>query len=225
MMQHKATIPFGIIGLGRFGFALAKTLSEAGKEVLVIDSNENKIKHIRSYTDNAFIVRQLDRETLEETGLQNCETVIVCIGEKIDTSILTTLHVINMGIPRVVAKAISSEQGSILEKIGAEVVYPENDMAVRLANKLIYPSGLDFIELNEDIAISEIKVTSKLAGQSIVEADLRGKFSLNIIALEKDSKTIVEVMPNYILSENDIIVVIGKRKKIQKLEDYLAKKN
>lgn len=223
-MQHKGVIQFGVIGLGRFGFALAKTLSDAGKDVLVIDSNENKIKQIRNYTDNAFVVKQLDRETLEETGIQNCATVIVCIGEKIDVSILTTLHIINMGVPRVVAKAISNEQGAVLEKIGAEVVYPENDMAIRLAERLIYSNALDFIELNEDIAISELKVTARLAGQSIVESDIRGRFNLNIIALEKDNKTIVEVMPSYILKENDKIVVIGKRNKIQKFEDYLIKK-
>lgn len=223
-MQHKGVIQFGVIGLGRFGFALAKTLSDAGKDVLVIDSNENKIKQIRNYTDNAFVVKQLDRETLEETGIQNCATVIVCIGEKIDVSILTTLHMINMGVPRVVAKAISNEQGAVLEKIGAEVVYPENDMAIRLAERLIYSNALDFIELNEDIAISELKITARLAGQSIIESDIRGRFNLNIIALEKDAQTIVEVMPSYILKENDKIVVIGKRNKIQKFEEYLIKK-
>ncbi len=147
MLQHKAIIEFGIIGLGRFGFALAKTLADAGKEVLVIDNNESKIKQIRNITENAFVVGPLDKESLEDAGIQNCGTVIVCIGEKVDVSILTTLNVISMGVPRVIAKAFSYEQGLILEKIGAEVIYPENDMAIRLANRLISSSTVDSIEL------------------------------------------------------------------------------
>ena len=110
MFNHRPEIEFGIIGIGRFGFALAKTLIEAGKEVIVLDNNENKIKQIRSLTENAFVVNNLDKETLEETGIQNCETVFVCIGEKIDVSILTTLNVINMGVKRVISKAITYEQ-------------------------------------------------------------------------------------------------------------------
>ena len=92
MFKENKFMEYGIIGLGRFGFALAKTLIEAGKEVLVIDSDESKIKQIRQYTNNAFVVEILDRETLEETGIQNCETAVVCIGEKIDASILTALN-------------------------------------------------------------------------------------------------------------------------------------
>ena len=111
MFNHKGSIEFGIIGIGRFGFALAKTLIGAGKEVIVLDSDENKVKQIRSYTDNAFVVKNLSKETLEETGIQNCETVFVCIGEKMDVSILTTLNVINMGVKRVIAKANTYEQG------------------------------------------------------------------------------------------------------------------
>ena len=107
MLQHKSIIEFGIIGLGRFGFALAKTLADAGREVLVIDNNESKIKQIRNITENAFVVGPLDKESLEDAGIQNCGTVIVCIGEKVDVSILTTLNVISMGVPRVIAKAFS----------------------------------------------------------------------------------------------------------------------
>ena len=130
MFNYKSVVEFGIIGIGRFGFSLAKALIEAGRDVIVLDCDENKIKNIRSLTDNAFVVNNLDKETLQETGIQNCETVFVCIGEKIDVNILTTLNVINLGVPRVISKAITYEQGCVLEKIGAEVVYPESDMAI-----------------------------------------------------------------------------------------------
>jgi len=222
MSQQKSVIEFGIIGLGRFGFTLAKTLAEEGKEVLVIDNNESKIKQIRNYTDNALVVGPLDRESLEEAGIQNCSTVIVCIGEQIEISILTALNVINMGVPRVIAKAISHEQGIVLEKIGAEVIYPERDMAIRLANKLVNSRTLDFIELDGDITITELKLTSKISGQSVMQANIRKKFNLNIIALEKQGTTITEITPDLILKEDDLMVVVGKRDKIKEFEKFIT---
>lgn len=222
MGKYKPAIEFGIIGLGRFGLTLAMALAEAGKEILVLDNNESKIRQIRTLTDNAFVVGPLDKETLEEAGIQNCETVIVCIGEKIDVSILTVLNVINMGVPRVIAKAISHEQGDVLAKLGAEVIYPESDMATRLANRLISSRSLDFIELYGDVTISEIRLSPKIAGMTIEKADLRKKFSLNIIALEHEGGTTTEIFPEYVLNENDLIVVVGKRKSISRFESYLT---
>ena len=157
MRKNRETYSYGIIGLGRFGTALAKTLAEAGEEVIVIDNTESKVKELRQFTENAFVAETLTKEVLEEIGIQNCDTVVVCIGEKIDTSILTTLNVVSLGVPRVIAKAISPDQGAVLEKIGAQVVYPESDMAVRLANRLLANSVLDYISLNNNVEITEIK--------------------------------------------------------------------
>ncbi len=221
MAQHKPVIDFGIIGLGRFGFSLATTLAEAKREVLVLDSNESKVKQIRHLTDNAFVVNDLTKETLEEVGIQNCETVIICIGEKIDVSILTTLNIISMGVPRVIAKAISIEQGHVLEKIGAEVIYPERDMAIRLANKLLSSSVMNYITLNDDITISELKLSSKLSGQSVHQTGIRMKYKLNIIALQQEDRTITDITADLVLKENDIIVVVGKKDDIGKFENFL----
>jgi len=139
-VRRRNNIEYGIIGLGRFGSALATALAESGKEVMVVDNTEVKVKQIRNMVSEAFIVESLDRESLESTGIQNCETVVVCIGEKIDTNILTTLNVISMGVPRVISKATSADHGRVLEKIGAEVVYPERDIAERLARRLLSPT-------------------------------------------------------------------------------------
>lgn len=221
MFNHKMSMQFGIIGIGRFGFALAKTLIEAGKDVIVIDSDENKIKQIRSLADSAFVVKNLARETLEETGIQNCETVFVCIGEKIDVSILTTLNVINMGVKRVIAKANTYEQGCVLKKIGAEIVYPENDMAIRIANRVLNEEALEFIELNNSIHIEEIRLTKNIDGKSILKSKIRNNYGLNIIAIERDDETIIELSPDFILKENDLVVVIGKKDSIRRFEEYL----
>ena len=106
MAKNKDSASYGIIGLGRFGTALAKSLAAAGKDVMIIDSSEAKVRELRQYTEHAFVAHDLGRETLEEAGIQNCDTVVVCIGEKIDTSILTTLNVVSLGVPNVIAKAI-----------------------------------------------------------------------------------------------------------------------
>jgi trk system potassium uptake protein TrkA len=221
-MKHKPAIEFGIIGLGRFGFSLASTLAEANREILVLDSSENKIRQIRHLTDNALVVSDLSKEALTEAGIQNCGTVIICIGEKVDVSILTTLNVISMGVPRVIAKAISLEQGKILEKIGAEAIYPEHDMALRLARHLMSSRIMDHITLNDDIAIAEVKLSSKIAGQTVSQASLRKKFKLNIIAIEQDKKTITEITPELILREDDITVLVGKQEHIRNFEIYLS---
>jgi trk system potassium uptake protein TrkA len=111
MKNKKKTELYGIIGLGRFGFALAKSLAEAGREVLVVDSDERKIREATAFTDSAFVVSVLSSENLQQIGVQNCDIVVVCIGEKIDTSILTTLTVLQLGVKRVISKATSAEQG------------------------------------------------------------------------------------------------------------------
>jgi trk system potassium uptake protein TrkA len=223
MQRHKSVIEYGIIGLGRFGYALTKTLATAGKEVLAIDTLEGRVKQVRSFTESAFTVGTLDKDMLEDVGIQNCDTVIICIGDSMDVSILTTLTVISMGIPRVIARAMSYEHGLILEKIGAEVIYPENDMAVRLANRLINSNIMESIELRGDVAITELSLTGKLVNQTVQEANLRKRFNLNIIALEHNGITTTEITPECMLSQGDNIVVIGQRENIKRLENYLSK--
>lgn len=223
MPQHRSVIEFGIIGLGRFGYALTKTLAASKKEIVAIDTIESRVKQVRSFTESAFVVGALDKETLEDAGIQNCGTVIICIGDSIDISVLTTLNVISMGVERVIARAMSYEQGLILEKIGAEVIYPENDMAIRLANKLINSNIMESIELRGDIAISELRLTSKIINQTVEQASLRQKFNLNIIALERSGETTTEINPDCILKQDDNIVVIGQRDNIKKLQAFLSK--
>ena len=223
MMARKQAeeLSYGIIGLGRFGSALASTLAEAGKEIMVLDCNEEKVRQIRNFTEHAYVVKDLQKETLRETGIQNCDVVVVCIGDKVDVSILTTLNVINLGVPQVVAKANSPEQGEILEKIGAQVVYPEKDMALRLAKRLISKRVFNLFELDHNIDISEFKLTSRLAGQTVLEAQLRNRYGGKIIAISRGGWLTTDITPDYTLAEGDTLVVIGERDKIKRLEDAL----
>lgn len=221
-MKNWKSSAFGVIGLGRFGTALALTLAEAGKDVIVVDRNEDKVKELRNYTEYAFVAETLSKETLQEIGIQNCDTVVVCIGEKIDACILTTLNVVSLGVPHVIAKATSNDQGTVLEKIGAEVVYPERDMAVRLGKRLISNNHvLDFIALSNEIEVQQIQATDRIAGISVEELDLRKKYGLNIIAIETNGTTDIEISPKYRIQKEDVLVVIGKVGNIQKFEKII----
>lgn len=221
MFKKKPEKAYAVIGLGRFGEDLAIMLAESGKEVIVADRDENKIKEMRQYTEYAFVVENLNKETLKEMGIQNCDVAIICIGEQVDISILTTMSVLELGVPRVISKALSAEQGAVLEKLGAEVVYPERDMAVRLGKKLLSGQLIDHVALLHDVEIRQIQVPESLNGKTVEEIELRQKFRLNIIAIENISGTNTEVIPENVLKKDDIIVVIGKIKNINSFEESL----
>ncbi len=218
MFFNKNNASIGIVGLGRFGMALAKRLCEVGKEVLVIDQSESKVKEMRNFTDFCFVVEDFSKEALHETGISNCSTVVVCIGEKIDISILATLNVVSLGVPKVIAKAISAEQGFILEKIGAEVVYPERDMAFRIAKKIVSNDILDYMELEGGFQICEMKVPTRYYNVSIMNSKIRSTYGLNIIAIKRGMKVIVDFTAQDIFQEDDVIIVIGKTNQIIEFE-------
>ncbi len=211
---------YGIVGLGRFGFALALELAKAGADLIVLDRDEEKIREMREFTENAFVVGSLDKKNLLETGIQNADVAIVGIGEQLDTSILTTLNLVGMGIPTVMAKAASQEHGEILEKLGAQVIYPERDMAIRLANRLEASRMLDYIQLSEKLNISKLAVPERLVGKTVVEGNLRGSFGVNIIAVEQGSSLLDTVTPGYVFRKGDILYLSGSKANLQKMADW-----
>lgn len=212
---------YGVIGLGRFGAALVKTLSEAGKEVIAIDKNEERVREVRAYTDYAFVVDNLSETALKETGMQNCGTVTICIGEQVDMSILTTMLVIKLGVPHVIAKATSEVHGEVLKRIGANVVYPEADMAVRIGRRLIFGNLLDYVALADGVEVRRIAVGGHVVGKSIQELDVRRNFGINIIAVERNGRTDVEFTADYRFAQGDTIAVVGKMDKIDRFEKEL----
>lgn len=217
--KYQTSIDFGIIGLGRFGYALAETLARAGKEVLVIDRDPDRVKAISSLVEQAYVTDKLDKDTLHDAGFGNCGTVIVCIAERVDVSILTTLNVIELGVPRVVAKAVNPDHGHVLQKIGAEVVYPEKDMAERLAVSFMYSDVLERIDLMNDYSIEELRVPANLYGKTLNELNFRKKFGLNVIAIISVDHTDVELTPDTSLAEGDVFLLMGKRDKLMNFKE------
>lgn len=224
-MKKSKRTSYGIIGLGRFGTALAYKLSELGAEIMVVDKDEEKVSELRELTENAFIIKNLDKKSLADIGIANCDIIVVCIATSIDVSILTVMKLFSLGVKRVIAKATSLEHGEILEKLGAEVVYPEHDMAFRLANRLEVAQGLEFIELSESINITKVLVPQNYIDKTIKDVDLRGHFGLNIIAIENSGKVIDTIKPNYIFRQNDIIYLSGNKNAIMHFIEQLEEMN
>lgn len=225
-MKQKAKrekMSYGIVGLGRFGYALATELAQSGAEILVIDRDEEKIRELREYTENAYVVKKLDKNVLTDTGIQNCDVAVVCVGEQMDTSILTVLNLVSMGIPKVIAKAASAEHGLILEKLGAEVVFPERDMAVRLANRLETSRVLDIVQLGERINVTKLKIPDRIVGKSVREVNIRARFGFNIIAVENGSKVTETVTPEYVFRQGDVVYLSGRKEGIMKLNTWAEK--
>jgi len=220
--KKKNSTLYGVIGLGRFGFPLAKAIAEAGGDLLAIDKDQIKITLAGEFTDNAFRVGELTRENLEAVGIGNCDVVVVAIGDKLDTSLLTTMNVLKLGVKRVISKAQTEDQGALLELMGAEVVYPEHDMAVRLAGKLMAPQVLEYISLSNEIDIMEIRLTKKIEGKSVIELNVRSKFGLNIIAVKHDGSITTDISPSTVFSADDTITVIGSKNAVQRFQDYIS---
>ena len=221
--RKKDKLSYGIVGLGRFGYALAVDLAQSGAEILVIDRDEEKIRELREYTENAIVVNTLDKKSLMETGIQNCDVAVVCIGEHMESSILTTLNLVSLGVQQVIAKATSAPHGEILAKLGAEVVYPERDMALRLANRLETARVLDFIQLSETINISKRMVPDKFIGKTVLELNIRAQFGLNIIAVENSGVVMDTVGPDYTFKEGDVMIVSGSRDDLLRLNEWEEK--
>ena len=194
---------FGIVGLDRFGSALASELfSSADTNVLVMDTDEDSVRAARDHTEYAYVVKGYDKKTLADTGIQNCDVVAVCMSDHMDSSILTVLNLVSLGVPKVIAEAASAEHGEILEKLGAEVVYPERDIAIRLAHRLETSTILDYVQLSEKVNISKMLVPEILVGKTVLEANLRKQFGVNIIAIENNAEVLRNVGPAYAFRTN-----------------------
>ena len=215
--KKNAAESYGVIGLGRFGTALVKTLAAAGKEVIAVDKDEAKVKAVRGYTDYAFVIDELDETSLKEPGMQSCGTVTICIGEQLGISILTTMLVTKLGVPHVISKAASEVHGEVLKSLGAEVVYPEADMAVRSGKRLISGNLLDYIALGDGVEVRRITVGGRMLGKSVRTLDLRKAYGINIIAVKHDNEINPNVGPDYRFREGDHIILIGRSNEVFKL--------
>ncbi len=212
---------FLIVGLGRFGSALALELYDMGNEVLVIDDDEDKVQNMADAVTQAVTGNASDMEVLKAIGAKDFDCAVVACGSDVGTSTLITLTLKEFGIPRVVAKAKSAVHRKVLEKIGADlVVVPEKEMAEKLAQNLSNNDVLNFIELSDEYAIVEIRVPSSWAGKTIIELNIRANYHLNVLAIRSEGEDLT-IAPggNYSFKGTDSMLVLGTNDDIEKLEE------
>ncbi|MBM4760694.1 TrkA family potassium uptake protein [Bacillus sp. B15-48] len=214
---------YAVVGMGRFGSSVAVTLFKEGNEVCVIDKSTEKIDHYKNAVSYAVIGDSTDEETMKEVGIRNFDTVIVAIGDDIQASILTVLLLKEMGVKKVVAKAINKSHGQVLHKVGADkVVFPERDMGERVAHQLMAaPNVLNFIELADDYSIEEMQVPKSMEGKNLRELDLRAKFNVTVVAIKEKNRINIAPDPEEALEMDDILLVIGENKDLEKFSHII----
>jgi trk system potassium uptake protein TrkA len=210
-----------VIGLGIFGFNIAKALFENGFEVIAIDRNKEVVNHIRDFSTKAILADATDKELLEMIGIQPDDIVIVSFGEDLAASTLLTLHLKELHVKNIIVKAPDEDHQRILEKVGAtEVIIPEKEMAKKVAKSLISPNVIDFLPLSQEYTISEIAPPPSFLGKTIGEIDLRKKHHIGLIASRDVLTDQVQMIPSadFLIKDSDILVVIGKEQDINRLK-------
>ncbi|MGE5630645.1 MAG: potassium channel family protein [Caulobacteraceae bacterium] len=213
---------FVVIGIGRFGKALAERLCELGHEVLAIDKDEEEIQKISDKVTHAVTADAADENVLRSLGVRNFDVGVVSIGSDIQSSIIITLMLKELGVQYVVAKAQNDLHAKVLFKIGADrVVFPERDMGERVAHNLIATNILEFIELSPEHSIIEIAVPQSWIGKNLRDLNLRVKYGVNVVAVRNannDEQINVSPKADNEIKEGDILIVIGSNEDLKKLE-------
>ena len=223
---------FVVIGLGRFGSSIAKALSEKGFEVLAIDENEERVKEMEGVVSQAVVMDATDEKSLKELGIPDFDTAIVSMGETVEDSIMITLSLKELGLKKVIVKAKSDLHSKILRKVGADrIIFPEREMAEKLAESIASPKIFDFIELSKTYGIIEMVVPKKLVNKTLSHLKVREKYKVSVIAIKRklpytlpdgstDFKEDIVVGPggdDEVIS-GDVLIMLGKNEDLEKIE-------
>lgn len=215
---------FVVIGLGRFGSSIATTLYSLGNDVLVIDKNEDLIQDIASEVTHAVQADATDENALKSLGIRNFDVAIISIGGDIQSSVMATLILRELGVKYIIAKGNGELHAKVLYKIGADrVVLPEKDMGVRVAHNIISSSILDYIELSSDYSIMEVKAFKDWVGKDLKSLDLRKKYGINVIAIKTGEKINLNPAADDIVCKDNVIVAIGSKEALTSLEGAIIK--
>lgn len=210
-----------VIGLGIFGYHLARTLFENGFEVVAIDKNKDVIQKIRDYSTKAILTDGTDQEIWDDIGLQEDDIAIISFGEDLAAATLITLHLKQKKVKNIIVKAPNEDHKLILEKVGAtDVIIPEMDVARKLAKSMISPNVMDYIPLSEDYMIFELAPPNSFLGKTLAELQLRNRFNIEVIAVRDVVADKVNMVPHagFVVKDGEVLVVIGKEKDISKIK-------
>ena len=215
---------FAVLGLGKFGFYLARTLYEQGNEVIAVDKDKEVVQEVKDYSSQAIIADATNKETLLSLGIEEVDTAVVSLGTRMDHSILVTLHLKEIGLKEIVVKAITEDHRKILEIIGAtQVIFPERDMAEKLALHLSSRNILDYLELAPGYSIMELAPGPSFIGKNIKDLQLRNIYNVQVIAIKELIPERINLIPSpdSVVKESDILVLMGKDEDLRKIESTL----
>ena len=208
-----------VIGLGRFGFAIARQLCGLGAEVLALDVRSELVQQVSNEVTHAVVGDAQDKEVLRALGVRNFDCAIIAIGDDLAASVLTTMNLKELGVPYIVCKAHDETHRRVLEKLGVDrVIIPEQEYGQRLARGLYCHNVLDYIELSAEYGILEVPAPAGWLGKTLKELNVRAKLGINIIAVENEGKTNVSPAADYRISQGDVMVVLGDNVALERVQ-------
>jgi len=212
---------FAVIGLGSFGGNVAKTLYEKKHEVMAVDKNKERIDEVKTFVTHAVNADAAVKENLLALDIQEMDVVVVSLGPEMEASILTVLYLHELGVQRIVVKALNEDHAKILDAVGAtEVIYPEKDMAIKTALRLSNPNVLEYLPLLSGIDIQEIAPPEKFIGKSLRELDLRNRYGVQVIAIKEiiPERTTFIPTADFVVKDSDILILMGEQKQLDKID-------
>jgi len=202
---------YAVIGLGKFGATVVRSLHERGHEVIAIDRDRNRVQDVRDSSTQAIEASCTDQDTLRALGLQDADAVVVSLGEQMDASILVTLYLKELGIREIVVKAVSEDHGKILHLIGAtEIVHPERDTARRVARGLGLRSIVEYLPLADDSSLVEVHIPAEFAGKTLAELEIRKRYQVLVVAIKRGDGLIIATGGDERLQPGDVLVLVGR---------------
>jgi trk system potassium uptake protein TrkA len=213
---------FAILGIRTFGFYLATHLYEKGHEVLAVDVNSKRVQMIKDRVSRAVVADATDRDAMEALGVDQMETVIICMGSSMSNSILATLNILDMGSGTVLATVHSEAHGRILKKIGAAgIFFPQKDLAISAGERLHNPNMLDYLPFAEGFSIAELPTPRQFIGKALHELDLINRYGIQVIGSRDVATGTLNMVPkaHFILKDKDILILLGSNEALDKLKE------
>jgi trk system potassium uptake protein TrkA len=202
---------YAVIGLGKFGATVVRTLHARGHEVVAIDQDKERVQDLRDVSTQAIEADCTDQETLRALGIHDADAVVVSLGERMDASILVTLYLRDLGLKEIVVKAISEDHGKVLHLIGAtEIVHPERDTARRVARGLGLRSIVEYLPLASDSSLVEVKVPAEFVGRTLAELEIRKRFQVLVVAIKRGESLLLATGGDERLQPGDVLVLVGR---------------
>ena len=215
---------YAVIGLGRFGYHIAKGLADEGVDVIAIDNDEHKIQEISEYIEDAIVLDSTDNKALEEAGVVDLDTVSISIGENLEASILTLMALKELNNKNIIAKAMSLTHGEILSRLGAfKIIYPERDSAKKLVENIVGDVSMDNVDFSTTNKIAKFEATQSFIGKSVKEAELMFDHEIHMIGYRAKGIWFFDIDKDYKIKEKDKLAFVGKNAFIGKLRNLTKK--